>query len=242
MKLALIPPNWMRSQMALTDLHLILPWQVEAEEDRDFIRRLPGYKILDNGAAEGRLAPLNRLRNLASTGLFDEVVAPDELRNAQAAVEGARMMGHHDWGNLGIMAVAQGQTLSAVMQCIAAYTAMDHITCIGIPRVLNMQFGMAARLNLIEALGHDADFNKKPVHCLGAYYPWPEEIKHLKQLPLVRSMDSSVPYVYGMHGLSFDHTPFEGMKRHERYFEYELISSQFKQCQENAERYIKWSQ
>ncbi|MGW8180763.1 MAG: hypothetical protein ACWGQW_18685, partial [bacterium] len=158
------------------------------------------YVILDNGAAEGQTMSWNQMFNLATSWPVNEVVLPDKLRNAEFSITNAlsaKKLGRQlrDRG-IKLMAVAQGETLAEVMKCIYAYAGMDYISVIGLPRVLNAQFRTTSRLRLAESLANDRDLHGFELHCLGSHYPFPKEVYELAQLPNVRSMDTSMPWVY----------------------------------------------
>jgi hypothetical protein len=245
-KLALIPPNSLREVpwTQMTDLELILPWQVGLTTGD---RLQPAYRILDNGAAEGDIAPLNKLANLCKEEHFDEVVAPDRLRDVDAAIEGARSMQHFKeqiGQDINIMAVVQGNNFAEVLKCYNAYTGFSWIDTIGVPRVLNEQFGMVSRLNLLQQISQQADNYPKPVHCLGAYYGFPEEIRYLADMDgIVRSMDSSLPFVLGCYGMNFDYPPhmIGALRRPTGYFDLTIDEAIMEVMEVNVRRYIHWS-
>jgi hypothetical protein len=246
-KLALIPPNSLASFLAKTDYHLILPPQVK--EIPTFVQPLQGYRILDNGAAEGQTISMNRLEILVAgtEGLsFHEVVAPDKLTDCDASIYGAKGMVtfKQRFPHIQIMAVVQGKTLQEVMKSWAAYMYMDWIDVIGVPRTLCIQFGRDSRLNLIHHLttpGNNYGYEVKPVHCLGAYYQFPEECRELASTGLVRGMDSSLPFVLGLNGLTFDDVP-QTLSRPDNYFAAQATGQQLELINDNVTRYIKWSQ
>jgi hypothetical protein len=242
MQLGLIPPNSMRSHMAMTNLHLILPWQTATEDQVSFIRNLPGYKILDNGAAEGMILDPELLAAMNPTD-FDEVICPDILMDADFTIRSALKMRQfkEDFPDIQLMGVAQGKDLATFLSCYNALISMPWIDVIGIPRVINHQFGRESRIRFIESFSMDADLSRKQVHCLGAFYGWPEEIRYLKQYPIVRSMDSSLPYVLGMYGMTFDDDAFVGMQRPDDYFNLVPDDRLVEVINDNVARYIKWA-
>jgi len=210
----------------------------------DFVASLPGHKVLDNGAAEGELAAIDQLSRLLDTALFHEVVIPDKLTNYAWTLEAAKIYKHlkDDFPHVQMMAVVQGSTLAEITSCYNAYLhSMPWIDVIGLPRVLNEQFGEQSRLKFVESFQNNPDFNGKPIHCLGAYYNWPEEIRQLKHYPIVRSMDSSMPYVYGLYGMSFD-DDIGNRKRPDGYFDIVPDKVQEECIIDNVVRYIKWAE
>ena len=241
MRLALIPPNLMFQEITKTDFHLLLPNQLK-EIPQDFVATLPGYKVLDNGVAEGATSPLNLLSIMSAS--VNEVVAPDVMRNTEKTISGAKAMATFNSGlakPVKIMGVVQGESISEILKCFNALYYMEWIDVIGFPRVLNMQFGMTTRVSLLESLADDPDFQGKQVHCLGAYYQWPEEVKHLRNNPIVRSVDSSLPYVLAMHELTFDDPIPNQLRRPNNYFDFIMSPYQERLAEENVERYIRWA-
>lgn len=210
----------------------------------DFVAQLPGYRILDNGCAEGASVSVNRLGRLCETDLFHEVVAPDILGDTAFSISSASSMKHFKEliPGIKVMAVVQGKSLAEVMKCFGALYYMDWIDVIGMPRILNIQFGKESRVKLCMSLNNDPAFNQKPFHCLGSYYPWPEEAKELRAIPLVRSMDTSLPYVFGYHDLTFDDVVPPSISRPPNYFEWVPDEKQEAVIDQNVKRYIKWTE
>jgi hypothetical protein len=202
MDLALIPPNSMHTWMLDGGVNLMLPWQFSQLTEASVHSMMADrYTILDNGAAEGPAISWNQLAILADKWHVNEVVLPDKLGDAEFTIEVARQAGPltaplRERG-IKIMAVVQGQTLAEVMKCVYAYAGWEHIDVIALPRILNKNFMSTSRVRLAESLAEDPLLSHQTIHCLGAYYPFPTEIKSLAQLPNVRSMDTSMPFVYG---------------------------------------------
>jgi hypothetical protein len=119
---------------------------------------------------------------------------------------------------------------------------MDWIDVIGLPRVLNEQFGRGSRLSFAEGFQNDKDFSAKPFHCLGAFYDDPDEIRRLAQIPCVRSMDSSLPFVLGLYGLRFTDSLPQGLRRQSDYFNIVADEEQREAIDDNIRTYINWSQ
>lgn len=244
MQLALIPPTSMLWQTESQSMHLLLPEVMSHPTMDAFVARVHGYKILDNGAAEGATVSINRLHMLCALGMFNEVVAPDALGDAAFTLSSAQSMQHFKGllPDMNIMAVVQGHSLAEVMKCYTALYYMDWIDVIGLPRDLNVRFGRESRAQLASSLNNDPGFNKKPLHCLGSYYLWPEEIKYLREIPIVRSMDTSLPYVFGYHMLTFDDAVPPNISRPPNYFEWEPDDAQREVINQNVERYTKWAE
>jgi hypothetical protein len=247
MKLALIPPNCLHRDMARTDFHLILPWQT-TELSADFIRSLSSdYVVLDNGAAEGSTYGWNQLRNLAHRLLPQEIVLPDKLRDRFATFDNARQARVFLEGldfDVNLMAVCQGETLADIVFCANQYANIEGISVIGLPRVLNEQFGKESRVKFAESFASDSHVGHMPIHCLGASYFWPQEMKELAKLPNVRSMDTSMPYVFGYAGMSLEASvPKNGIKRPDNYFGLDYPQNGNREVvEQNVRLCLQWAQ
>ncbi len=242
MQLALIPPNSQAQMMKQTGLHLLLPETVQSL-GWGFVRSLPGYRILDNGAAEGKTASLDELTALLMDGgCFDEVVAPDQLKDMEAAIQGAGSMAPlaDAFPKLSVMGVAQGENMAQVFNCIKAFAWMPWIKVIGLPRVLNEQFGMTARLGLAQAMAADEGMKHLQLHCLGASYWFAEEIRYLATLPNVRSMDSSLPFVLAWHNLRLGDRVHVDIKRPTDYFSVTQYANAL--LHYNINQYMRWAE
>jgi hypothetical protein len=198
MRLALIPPDSLMEMMHRTDIHLLLPEQLERLPEA-FIRSLKGYRILDNGAAESDLRPINQLLNLIDEFDFDELVLPDVLMGCDQTLQYARSYSGLKATRpyLKLMAVAQGMNFQELMKCITGLTHMEHVDTIGLPRWMLSSFGIQSRVALARSLYEDDNY-PKPIHCLGANAKWPGEMFELKGIKNIRSMDTSLPFVYGL--------------------------------------------
>lgn len=255
MLLGLIPPNCMHESILDGTINLLLPWQLR-DLPTDFIQQaLTSYTILDNGAAEGSTAGLNELDSLLTkyfdpegAGEIDELVLPDKLQDCEATRTfvleagslGPLMSWHNDAG-VKFMAVAQGKDLAEVMSCVNLYQELDYVDVIGLPRCLNQQFTKQSRLRLSESLNDDPNYTK-PIHCLGSYYHFPREMQSLKWIPQVRSMDTSLPWVYGWQGRFVDGMiSSREIARPEDYFNVEYDSVQRRTSERNVNICLRWA-
>lgn len=227
----------------------MLPWQLKQLPEA-FVRSTVKneYTILDNGAAEGATVSWNQLAVLAEKYQVNEVVVPDRLGDCRFSISNAqeaRVLGQplRDRG-VKLMAVVQGRTLGEVMKCAYAYAGMDWIDVIALPRVLNATFMPTSRLELAKSFAKDPILCKKPIHCLGAFYPYPQEVLQLAQIPLVRSMDTSMPWVYGIRHKRLQDRFFDRRKlrRPLNYFDYQLTQQQREVCEDNARTILRWAQ
>jgi hypothetical protein len=240
-RLALIPPDSLAEMMTLTDLHLLLPEQLDRLPG-DFIRSLKGYKILDNGIAEGMGTPINRLLQYIDDFLIDELVLPDIIQDCDETIASARTYAglKSRFPTLKLMGVAQGKSMAEVLKCATALTYMDHVDVIGFPRWWLSAFGTTFRADFARSIVRDGDFPKQ-IHCLGGNPLWPDEPYALSQNPGIRSMDTSLPFVYGLHRqyLPSKHEIWRGAG----YFQSEVFSDYQREVIEaNVRLYIRWAQ
>ena len=136
MKVAIIPPK-AHTELADGDYHLILPQLVE-DKKRDayklFYKEAEGFKILDNGAAEGKLINSNRLMEIASYLEVNEIVVPDVLGDAIESYHMARRFGEiaKDFGWFGYMGVVQGRDRAEIVQSIHMLMDLDYVTTLSL--------------------------------------------------------------------------------------------------------------
>jgi hypothetical protein len=248
-KLALIPPNSSHTSILKGTINLMLPWQL-TDLPMDFIQQaLKTYTILDNGAAEGQTISLNLLHRLVTDWPeIDELVLPDKLTDCETTRTMVLEVGKlepllelKEQNAVKFMAVAQGGTLAEIMSCINLYTELDYVDVIGLPRVMNIFFGKTSRLRMCEALDKSVHYTK-PIHCLGSFYYYPSEARDLKWIPIVRSMDTSLPWVYGIMERYITGTLRQNIDRPPDYFNYELNKNQRYISERNARTLLRWSE
>lgn len=243
MRLGLIPPNSMLSFLDETNFQLLLPWQMDKIPEAS-LQRPEVFRVLDNGAAEGPTYSLNALANLVRKYKFDEVVAPDKMKDCEASIAGVKSMGpfKDQFPGIRVMGVLQGESIAELMKCLNAYRYSGLVDTIGLPRVLNHQHGRHFRLTFLDTVLNDSEWEGLTIHCLGAMYTFPEEIKYIAEYSQVRSMDSSVPFVYGLRGKTFDDRWHPNWVRPDNYFDYDVKPSDWEVCEDNVRRYIKWAE
>lgn len=212
MKVAFITPiSILWNIGSMTNFHMILPEQLDNAEYRNFYRNATGFKMLDNGIAEG-----NRINNgvLIAEALgmrVDEIVCPDVMQDYSATVyhtedfiEYLRQVGLpiSRWRLAGVV---QGENHTRAHECLMWMLTNPNISTICIPRVFIKQFGSTARLDFIEEYGSliTQRFGKE-IHLLGSG-PYPEEIRIInKGSTPVRSIDTCAPIAMAMKGVQLD--------------------------------------
>jgi hypothetical protein len=190
---------------AHTDYHLVLANELsygESDAYEAFYKSVLGFKILDNGAAEGELIDNPHvLHDMARQIEAAEIVVPDEIGDASTT---AFKVGEFERFALPeqfkYMAVLQGGSLPELSAMMQLYSGMPWISTIALPRHLLKTFGDDIRLHLARIISNETRFGKNNIHCLGAG-SWVGEVRALAEQDLVRGMDTSLPVNYGLAGV-----------------------------------------
>lgn len=243
MKVAIIPPK-AHTELADGDYHLILPQLIE-ERKRDayklFYKEAKGYKILDNGAAESKLMDSNRLMEIASYLEVDEIVVPDVLGDAVESYHKAREFGEiakdFDWFNY--MGVVQGRDRAEIVQSIYMLMDLDYVTVLAIPRHLCEKVSKYIRYDIINALYDELEERFGAVHFLGCS-SWAKEAIILRDLPIARGIDSSLPLYMGWKEKSIRHDGY--ITRPRGYFKAVLTEEQLRIANDNIETFRMWAE
>lgn len=140
-----------------------------------FWKSVKGYKILDNGAWEGKQVDVDELMRLAREIDAREVVLPDKVGDCDKTIEMVNQ--YHDmFKGYVTMGVIQGRNVNELIRC---YEAIKHVDIIGIPKYI----GFVNRLEMIEMID-------KPVHLLGLNCVG--ELERYVYFKKVRSIDSKI--------------------------------------------------
>lgn len=205
-QLALIPPLCMSDDFTEGECFLYLPQLMgSATYDRYVWRSNTklAYTILDNGAFEGvETTPLSLLE-MAKNLNVDEVVVSDVLGDFSGTIKAvhhfermtaalrARMTYSPSY-----MGVVQGDTMQKCFACVNELIDTPLITTIGLPKHLVRTVEKTARISLTAYIRRK--YGDYPIHFLGGAPQWPEEILYAARRG-VRSMDTSMPFVYAYH-------------------------------------------
>ncbi len=251
MKVALIAPIDMLDLVAdyNTHYHLVLPDQMmRSKVYRDFYREIDGYKILDNGAAEGTVFDHTELHTLASDIGADEIVVPDSLGDFHRTVEYARSF--KPWARIGAtykyVGVLQGQNPSEVLGCLNYFELEPWVSSVMIPRCTNRIIHKAFREEFLQAMQFNRDQTDKPYrfdqyHCLGAS-EWVREVASLSDKPIVRGIDTSLPFSMGLARKSMT-AGDDYVGRQRNFFDIQVnrASLEWGVISDNVKRYLDWA-
>ncbi len=152
---------------------------------------------------------MTNLMTLGKELQVDEVVIPDVLSSCNATINLIRQFEVHAIGTdyegwrPKFMGVAQGRTLAEIMKCMHYLEGKGWVSTLALPRIMNYNIHRQARSALAESLaGYGSRFSEaKAIHCLGSS-SWIREVVVLGEIEGVRSMDTSLPVVLGLEGIS----------------------------------------
>lgn len=215
MKLALIPPRGWERHALHTDFHLALAQVSNKFYDEVYTRAADrdDFIIVDNGASEGRPVGDFLLYSQAKKWNASEVVLPDVMFNGIETFGRAQRFERniHDsayvFDAFNYMAVAQGQSVEEVKDCITNLSGLSYVTTIGIPRhLIRTLQNRFIRLALAEWI--DKEFpNRFQIHLLGTHPSVPSEIvRAARDTPCIRSVDTSMPFNYAIAGVTLTQT------------------------------------
>lgn len=241
MKVAIIP-NLAVLEYDTGSMHMMLPEPYMREQRyRDYYNSCYGYKILDNGEAEGlRMRPRELMEMAVQLGA-DEVVVPDHLGNCDKTIELAKDFQRtaRKYPGFNFMGVLQGQTHAEYMKCFMELSMLPYITTIGIPRNICKVLGSKwARVALAEMIADSYDSHMRPYHALGAT-SWIREVAALSEIPIFRSIDTSLPVVLGLEGLDIRTSKY--IDRQPDFFERQPEHLQREHILDNIDSYRDWA-
>jgi hypothetical protein len=233
MKLALIPPTKHLWQFCgQRDYHLVLPQRVRTDEHyAEFYHLIDGYKILDNGAAEGEFVPRKELFEIADFIGADEIVVPDAIKNQSSTILLAQEFGeqarkHPEYRYMGVV---QGKTFAELVFCMGWFAREKWIQVLGLPRNVN-DIDAYTRFSLLSAWRGEYRKELQAVHCLGMS-------EHMQELSLLarlgaRGVDTSLPFSLAFNDKLF--VEYEYIKRQVDYFNIELESHRLETAAANV--------
>jgi hypothetical protein len=259
MKLALIPPFSMLDEATEQKYQLLLPHNFRnhgyASWARDVLDDDEQFTILDNGLAEDKQTEDLALLAMASWYEPSELIVPDVLAECAASIRRAKSFvgmvqeaeeEHPYEGRLAF--VAQGKDWQEAFRCAKEYIndgrLGPHVNTIMIPRHLVTAQQPHARLLFAETLHQWMGVPEIQIHLLGGSRYFPDEIKWAaKDYPFIRGMDTSMPFVFGAHGVLIDEakTGPEHRNDSEDYWTYEFTPVAVSWARYNVQTMKLWA-
>jgi hypothetical protein len=197
-----------------------------------------GFKILDNGTAEGALVDNDYLMYCAEELEVDEVIVPDIENDCDMTLMLARDFAKHAKSHreFAYVGVVQGHTVAELTKCLYGLLSLGYFSTLALPR--NMQ-KISKTERYIFASNMELFGCSLPLHCLGSG-SWLREVALLSEVPQVRGIDTSMPINEAVFGIdiatSTDHFP-----RHKQYFEADLPFEMEYRAMENVRTFLGWA-
>jgi hypothetical protein len=189
-----------------------LPHLLTQQKYLQFYQKTEGYKILDNGVAEGlQVEDPETLFHLAAELNCQEIVVPDTLGDCVATRAQAEAFKRLTIGMppFQYMGVVQGANIPEAIDCVEAFVDLEYIRTIGVPRILSNTIHRDARRVVAEYIKHQYG-NTYDIHYLGSSRSV-DEVKLLRTVKGVRGIDTCMPIVLGIQGKEIDKTSwYEG--------------------------------
>jgi hypothetical protein len=184
-----------------------------------------GYTILDNGAFEGEEVDPYVVDQIGREYGVDEIVVPDVMYDSQSTFELAKAYTAGDRKNY--MGVVQGKSYDECQELVVKYaneTKCEYITVLGLPKhLLKTCNDPYVRIRLTRFI-RDNYPSRYQVHFLGQSPLFVKEVQEAQHFR-VRSMDTSMPFVYAFYGINMSGNKVDDRERPENYFR--LMARQF---------------
>lgn len=242
-KVCFIPPTGLEDRMSTGDMVMGLA-QRSYPSYVQVIQQLAAknkFVIADNGANEGQRLPDELLAARANLLGANELVLPDVLRDSSATLAAVTSFLQQDLKKFDhYMAVVQGTSMEQLQQLVECYAEMPQVTTLGLPRLLLKFVKRSIRIDLANWIQaeHKNRFN---LHLLGASSEWVREPYYAaRYAPHIRSIDSSLPYNYGLKGELIDRTT-RRIDRPGDYFTQSHSATHLTTIFRNEETYLLWS-
>lgn len=231
-----------------TGIHMVLPEALDDFDYFEYYRSLDGYKILDNGAAEGK-DPGHRstweyLIETAKSVRVNEIIVPDAMGNSTTTQRRAILFEKwlvqqdFDYRAYKWMGVVHGNSFPEIMACMYTLAGLEFITVLGLPRILSNNIGRDVRVNILSTPDIVNELIREGfpdgVHCLGGAR-WAKEAIMLADLP-VRSIDTS--YVASMSIAGKDISNGAYVPRPKKFWDQTYPDVNL--ADRNHEKYLEW--
>lgn len=160
------------------------------------------YTLLDNGANEGINFSDEKLAQTSKYVEANEIVLPDVLGYPiDTYYASVKYLNHYAVAGTMYMGVVQGKKEDALKDLVDKYSTIPEVTTLGLPRLLLGEVGQPIRIDTATWI-EDNYPDRFQIHFLGASSIWPKEPYYAaKYTPHVRSIDTSLPFNYGLAGV-----------------------------------------
>lgn len=241
MRVAFITPTSLLHLTEHTGYHLALP-QPMRQHSRyyNFYRSTYGFKILDNGVAEGLPVDASSLISLANLIGANEIVIPDALYDSLSTIHMVDEFEEFAKANprFSYMGVVQGKDNLEALRCMDTMADRDYVDTIGLPKCLS-EWDVEARPKLAQQA---MSITNKPIHCLGSAPSAIMEVSMLAEVPNVRGIDTSLPIFAGMWGFDIKRDNVEGAFRPDNYFDMTIVDEEeLSVIKRNQETFLEWA-
>lgn len=238
MDVIVLSPTKFLDVFKISDKHLLLAWLVkENKEYREHYAKLNEYKILDNGAFEGRLCDFNELVKLAESINANEIQLPDYLYDFERTLNEAKKVKDLTTSlPFNIHFVVQGKKKEELYKAVDFAVSNEWV--VGIPHEpcqLAFRRDFIPREPLIDYIENEygKEYLKK-VHLLGCH-DFLEFFSLLYQR--CRSMDTTLPVKLGIQRIRLP--TLHDVKRPPNYFDIDRLDGEQMDCILFNLRYIQ---
>lgn len=240
MRVAFITPVTLLHLTEDNDYHLVLPAPMTLyTRYYTFYKRTYGYKILDNGEAEGLRAGPRTLLDFAATINANEIVMPDTIGDSRRTIRQARKWEKHAVDDFRYMGVVQGESPEEVQECMKFMYECDYVHSIGLPKHLTEVLGDNARYTLAKKLWQVSD---KPIHCLGCAPNGIIEVAKLAECSNVRGIDTSLPTFCALWGFDIRRDNVQGAYRPNDYWDMDVFDKEeIALVKRNHQTFLDWA-
>jgi hypothetical protein len=191
-----IVPISMLNRIKDDSYHMVLAPLCRDKTYFNFYSKVQGFKMLDNGAAEGDMVDIEELLRLHSTLGCNELIVPDEYGDMHGTLRSLRK-------HLPFVETVQTQVVLQCRSWIEFHEMLNEAliakpSAVALPRVMTRYLGPHARLQAAEKIRTTSDI---PIHALGSTTNL-HEARELARQEIVRGIDSSAPVANGLAKLT----------------------------------------
>lgn len=229
MRVIPIPPLSMLSFMESSNAQLMLPLKSIWETTGDYrfkyqdafeaAKYREDYIILDNGAAENEPCDWKKLLEIAENFGCSEIVLPDVMGNAEETLQAIKQVWFGRPQQYRYMGVAQGSNAREIRDMIDYLISLG-VQTIGIPRHL-VAIRPQLRLEIVQWMVVEGLNDLCEIHLLGMHPTFHSELALIRAAgydDVIRSVDTSMPFVAAMHTILLEEWQGVVPGRPENYF------------------------